>query len=78
MAEAELICDRIGIVHHGRLRGVGTNEELMTRSGEPTLIKAFLSLIADDGETGDAADVASRSSRSWATRMLVRALCSRR
>lgn len=35
MAEAESLCHRIGVLHQGRLVGMGTVEELKARFGEP-------------------------------------------
>ena len=45
MAEAEKLCDRIAIIHEGRLLGTGTLEELRQRTGERYLEDAFVSLL---------------------------------
>ena len=45
MAEAELICDRIGVIHRGRLLAEGTVPELCARAGATSLAGAFLGLI---------------------------------
>jgi sodium transport system ATP-binding protein len=45
MAEAELVCDRIGVLGEGRLVCVGTHAELLEATGEATLLKAFLKLV---------------------------------
>jgi ABC-type multidrug transport system ATPase subunit len=47
LAEAELLCDRIGFLHHGRLIAQGTPAEI--RGGAASLEEAFLAL-ADRGE----------------------------
>ncbi len=45
MSEAERLCDRIAVVHQGRLRAVGTLEELRTQTGEHYLERIFISLV---------------------------------
>jgi len=42
MAEAEKLCDRIGIVHGGRLLAEGTLDELRARHGGPDLEEIFV------------------------------------
>jgi ABC-2 type transport system ATP-binding protein len=44
-ADHDQLCDRIAILHQGRLRYVGTPGELRTRTGAPTLASAFLAVI---------------------------------
>jgi len=46
MTEAELLCDRIGIIHFGRILALGTKESLYARTGTNNLKDAFLS-VAD-------------------------------
>ena len=46
MSEAERLCDKVAIIHGGQIRGEGTVDELRNQTGEPTLEKAFLSIIA--------------------------------
>ena len=48
MSEVERLCDRIGIVHKGQLRAVGTLRELIERTGERYLEEIFVSLVDDD------------------------------
>jgi ABC-2 type transport system ATP-binding protein len=40
----EELCDRIGIIHNGRLIAVGTVEEIIAQAGAATLEEAFISL----------------------------------
>jgi sodium transport system ATP-binding protein len=47
LAEAELLCDRVGFLHRGRLLAQGTPAEI--RGGLSTLEEAFLALV-DRGE----------------------------
>ncbi|GMV40260.1 MAG: hypothetical protein AMXMBFR64_19760 [Myxococcales bacterium] len=46
MAEAELLCDRIGILHEGRLLATGTLDELLAPTGARSLTEAFLRAVA--------------------------------
>jgi sodium transport system ATP-binding protein len=45
MREAERLCDRIAIVHHGRLLAEGTLEQLREEHGRPDLEDLFFDLI---------------------------------
>ncbi len=51
LAEAELLCDRIGLIQAGRLVTEGTVEELMAEAGESSLASAVLKLLAPVGGT---------------------------
>ena len=44
LEEAEALSDRIGVMHEGRLRAVGTSEELKTLTGTDNFEEAFLRL----------------------------------
>lgn len=44
LAEAELLCDRVGFLHHGRLLAEGTPSEIRAGQNAGTLEAAFLSL----------------------------------
>jgi sodium transport system ATP-binding protein len=46
MAEAELLCDEIGLLHKGELLARGTLDGLLAESGARTLSEAFLAAIA--------------------------------
>ncbi|NLP05716.1 ABC transporter ATP-binding protein [Candidatus Fermentibacteria bacterium] len=45
MSEAQKICDRIAIIHSGRIKAVGTPESLMSSTGTPSLEEAFVRLV---------------------------------
>jgi len=45
LTEAELVCDRIGVLHNGRLLGEGTAAELRDITSASSLSEAFLKLI---------------------------------
>lgn len=45
MSEAEKLCDRIGIIHNGRLRAEGTLEELRARYGASDLEDIFVRAV---------------------------------
>ena len=47
LADVEEMCDRIAILHHGRLRFAGAPGELRRRFGSPGLEQAFLACIAE-------------------------------
>lgn len=48
MNEAEKLCDRIGILHKGKLFAVGTLEELREKTGEHYLEDIFLSIVKEE------------------------------
>lgn len=45
MEEVELLADRVGVLRGGRLVAEGTVAELLERTGEPNLARAFLALV---------------------------------
>lgn len=49
MSEAERLCDRIGVIHGGRLLDEGTKEELAERTGETFLDGIFTTLVRRGG-----------------------------
>nr|HPQ40959.1 ABC transporter ATP-binding protein [bacterium] len=51
MSEVEKLCDRIAIIHRGKLQAIGTLEELRRQTGERYLEDIFFSLM----EPGDIA-----------------------
>jgi len=48
MSEVERLCDRIGILHDGRLRAVGTLEELRELTSKQYLEEIFMTLARSD------------------------------
>ena len=48
MNEAEKLCDRIGVLHKGKLFAVGTLEELRKKTGQHYLEDIFLSIVKED------------------------------
>jgi sodium transport system ATP-binding protein len=47
MSEAEKLCDRIGIIHRGRLLAVGTLEELRSQTAEHYLEDIFVAIVKE-------------------------------
>jgi len=47
MSEVERLCDRIAIMHQGRILDSGTLEQLRTRHGEQDLEELFFSLLSE-------------------------------
>ena len=45
MREVERLCDRIGIIHRGRILAEGTVEELKTQYGQPDIEEMFFDVI---------------------------------
>jgi sodium transport system ATP-binding protein len=52
MAEAEKLCDTIGIIHDGRLLAEGTLAELRERFGEHDLEDVFVKAVGGEAERG--------------------------
>ena len=50
MAEVEKLCDRVGIIHNGRIIAEGTTAELKATHGLDDLEDLFIHLISDKGE----------------------------
>jgi sodium transport system ATP-binding protein len=48
MAEAEKLCDRIGILHKGKIYAEGTKDEILAKAGKGDLEEAFLALIGEE------------------------------
>nr|WP_122013096.1 ATP-binding cassette domain-containing protein [Maliibacterium massiliense] len=47
MGEVERLCDRVGIIDHGRIRAIGTQEELKAKYGCQTLEQVFEKRIGE-------------------------------
>ena len=52
MAEAEKLCDRIAVIHEGRLLGLGTLDQLRERTGQRYLEDAFVELLLESRADG--------------------------
>jgi ABC-2 type transport system ATP-binding protein len=48
LSDVEELCDRMGILHAGRLRFVGTPAECCAQYGTPSLEQAYLNCISDE------------------------------
>jgi sodium transport system ATP-binding protein len=58
LAEAELLCDRIGLLHRGRLLAEGTPPALRAAAGDaPSLEEAFLRLVGASAQIGAGASL---------------------
>lgn len=53
MDEVDLLADRVGVLRRGLLVAEGSPAELLERSGEPSMVRAFFAL-AGDGAADDA------------------------
>lgn len=53
--EAERVCDRLGLLHRGRLLTEGTLAELQAQSGRQHLSEIFLAMLQDPGLEASAA-----------------------
>jgi ABC-2 type transport system ATP-binding protein len=49
LSDIEEICDRIAIMHEGRLIFIGTPGDLIDRAGRPNLERSFLAMIDAPG-----------------------------
>jgi len=47
MTEAQKLCNRIGIIDHGRIVGIGTMEELQTLTSQKDLESIFVQLVTE-------------------------------
>ena len=47
LSEVERLCDRLAIIHQGKLRGVGTLEDLRIRTGAHYVEDIFVSLVGE-------------------------------
>ena len=47
MSEVELVADRVGVIAGGRLAAEGTVPQILERTGEPNLARAFLRIVRE-------------------------------
>lgn len=52
MSEVERLCNEVTIIHNGIIKGKGSVTELKNRTAQPSLEKAFLSLVQDQATAG--------------------------
>lgn len=50
LSEVEAMCDRIAVIHKGRVAAIGTLDELRAKSGQTSLERVFLTLIGEDDD----------------------------
>jgi sodium transport system ATP-binding protein len=48
MDEAQRLCDRVAIIHKGRLQALGTPAELVARTGAANLEEAFVRIVGEE------------------------------
>jgi sodium transport system ATP-binding protein len=53
MTEAEMLCDRVGLIYDGELLAIGTPAELYAQSGANNLQQAFLNLVSEETEVSE-------------------------
>lgn len=51
LSDIDEICDRVGVIHNGRILFIGTPQAMKTHFGSPSLERAFLVAIDRDGGT---------------------------
>ena len=62
MSEVEKLCDRIAVIHRGRILADGSVDDLRTQTGEPDVEEAFFHLIeAEDGRAAADAPAAAEA-----------------
>lgn len=49
LEQAQHVCDRFGLIHHGRLEYEGTMDELRQRTGRENLVDIFVDLLRPKG-----------------------------
>ena len=65
LAEAELVCDRIIIIHNGQVRSDGSPAELMAETQTASLEEAYVALTPDAARERDEATPEGRIARWW-------------
>ena len=67
LAEAQMVCDRIIIMHNGQIRSDGTPQELMDETGTDSLEEAYVALTQDAARSDPEEVKEGRLARSWRT-----------
>jgi sodium transport system ATP-binding protein len=63
MSEAQRLCDRVAIIHKGRLRAVDTPQALIDRTGAADLEDAFVHIVGEEQLRADLLE--QRRERRW-------------
>jgi ABC-2 type transport system ATP-binding protein len=53
MEEAEYLCDRIAVIHQGRIRALGTMDDLRSMTGKNRLREIFIELLGLNEKTNN-------------------------
>jgi ABC-type multidrug transport system ATPase subunit len=48
MNEAQRLCDRVAIIHKGRLQAIGAPQDLIAQAGADDLEEAFVRIVGED------------------------------
>jgi len=67
LAEAQMVCDRIIIMHNGQIRCDGTPDELMTETNTGNLEDAYVALTSDVARTDSIEEKEGKIARIWRT-----------
>ncbi len=65
LAEAQMVCDRIIIMHNGQIRSDGTPSELMQETDTESLEEAYVSLTSDIARAEAKEEPETKLSRMW-------------
>jgi sodium transport system ATP-binding protein len=63
MSEVQRLCDRVAIIHKGRLQAVGTPQSLIAQAGVDDLEEAFVRIVGEDRLRADLWE--QRRKRRW-------------
>jgi len=67
LAEAQMVCDRIIIMHNGQIRCDGTPDELMEETDTGNLEDAYVALTSDVARTDSKEEKEGKMARVWRT-----------
>ena len=77
LAEAELVCDRIIIIHNGEVRADGSPDKLMAKTTTANLEDAYVSLTSDPARPNVNEDNEGRLAKLWRKMLTPRKLPSK-